>query len=463
MVQPMQFPDDEEFDVIVCGTGLKECILSGLLSVSGKKVLHIDRNSYYGGECASLNLTNLWSKFRGAEKPPEWLGASRDWNVDLIPKFIMSSGSLVKMLLHTKVTRYLQWHSVEGTYVYQYQPDGFFSSEKFIHKVPASETEVLKSNLMSLLEKNRCRLFFQFANKFDKNDPKTHKNFDVNKTKMKEVFESFGLGGSTIEFVGHAVSLHQNASYLEHPMGLTMEKVKLYIRSISRYGNSPFIYPLYGLGGLPEGFSRMSAIHGGIYMLNKPIAGFEYDSSGCVSGVIATTGEVAKCKMVICDPSYVKDTPKVRVTGKVIRAICILSEPIPSTNKANSLQIIIPQQQLKRNSDIYVMMVSGVHHVCTNGTFVAIVSTTVETNDPEAEILPALTLLGINNIKEKFVSVSDLYESTDDGTKDKVFVTESYDATSHFESAAEDCLKLWKAMTGSELVMSEDTSLANEE
>ena len=30
---------DEEYDVIVLGTGLKECILSGLLSVDGCKVL----------------------------------------------------------------------------------------------------------------------------------------------------------------------------------------------------------------------------------------------------------------------------------------------------------------------------------------------------------------------------------------------------------------------------------------
>lgn len=29
--------------------GLTECILSGVLSVKGKKVLHIDRNDHYGG------------------------------------------------------------------------------------------------------------------------------------------------------------------------------------------------------------------------------------------------------------------------------------------------------------------------------------------------------------------------------------------------------------------------------
>lgn len=45
------------------GTGLTECILSGLLSIEGKKVLHLDRNDYYGGDSASLNLTQVRSLF----------------------------------------------------------------------------------------------------------------------------------------------------------------------------------------------------------------------------------------------------------------------------------------------------------------------------------------------------------------------------------------------------------------
>lgn len=53
---------NEEYDAIVLGTGLKECILSGMLSVSGKRVLHIDRNKYYGGESASI--TPLEDLFR---------------------------------------------------------------------------------------------------------------------------------------------------------------------------------------------------------------------------------------------------------------------------------------------------------------------------------------------------------------------------------------------------------------
>lgn len=33
----------------------QECILSGLMSQSGKKILHIDKNTYYGGESATIS------------------------------------------------------------------------------------------------------------------------------------------------------------------------------------------------------------------------------------------------------------------------------------------------------------------------------------------------------------------------------------------------------------------------
>ena len=72
---------NEEYDVIILGTGLKECILSGLLSVSGKKVLHLDRNDYYGGESASLNLKQLFKKFEGDDVKlnEDALGKSKDY------------------------------------------------------------------------------------------------------------------------------------------------------------------------------------------------------------------------------------------------------------------------------------------------------------------------------------------------------------------------------------------------
>jgi RAB protein geranylgeranyltransferase component A len=43
---------------------------------------------------------------------------------------------------------------------------------------------------------------------------------------------------------------------------------------------------------------------------------------------------------------------QVRKIGKVARAIAIMSHPIPSANDSHSVQIILPQKQLGRKSDM---------------------------------------------------------------------------------------------------------------
>jgi Rab GDP dissociation inhibitor len=445
---------DEEYDVIVCGTGLKECILSGLLSVSGKKVLHLDRNDYYGGECASLNITNLWQKFRPGTEPPKELGANREWNVDLIPKFIMASGNLVQILLKTKVSRYLEWKACDRSYVYMPTEGGMFSSAKQIHSVPTTAQEGLKSSMMGMLEKPRFINFINFVVNWNEQDKSTLQGLDPRRHTMEQVYAKFGLAEATIGFIGHAVALENNDEYLKKACGAAIAKMKLYVNSLMQIGGSPFIYPLYGLGGLPEGFSRLAAINRGTYMLHKPVDGFEYDEEGKVCGV-RSGDEVAKCKMVICDPSYAV-AQKSQATRRIIRKICILGAPIPETKTkegtpALSCQIIMPQKQFKppRRNDIYIMMVSWAHQIAAKDKYVAIVSTVCETANPEQEIAPAEKLLG--PILQSFVSISEFREPTDDGTKDQVFVTTSYDPTSHFEDASTEVLKMWKTITGEEL------------
>lgn len=63
-------------------------------------------------------------------------------------------------------------------------------------------------------------------------------------------------------------------------------------------------------------------------------------------------------------------------------------------------------------------MMSFAHNVAAQGKYIAIASTTVETNDPEREIKPALDLL--EPIDQKFVNVSDQYAPTDMGTDSQV-------------------------------------------
>ncbi|XP_074554526.1 rab GDP dissociation inhibitor beta [Halichoeres trimaculatus] len=432
---------NEDYDVIVLGTGLTECILSGIMSVKGKKVLHMDRNSYYGAESASITpLEELYKRFSIPGTLPESMGKGRDWNVDLIPKFLMANGQLVSMLLITQVTRYLDFKVVEGSFVYKAGK---------IHKVPSTETEALQSGLMGLFEKRRFRNFLIWTANFDVNNPKTWEGLDPNTSTMTDVYKKFSLNQDVMDFTGHSLALYRTDDYLCKPCIETINRIKLYSESLARYGQSPYLYPLYGLGELPQGFARLSAIYGGTYMLNKPIEELVIEN-GKVVGV-KSEGEIARCKQLICDPSYALDRTK--KVGQVIRAICFLSHPINGTNNAKSCQIIFPQNQVGRKHDIYVCMISFAHNVAAQGKYIAIASTTVETCDPEKELKPALDMLA--PIEQKFVSISDLYEPTDFGTESQIFISRSYDATTHFETTCDDIKDIYKRMTGSDFDFAE--------
>ncbi|KAL4827026.1 hypothetical protein H8958_015290 [Nasalis larvatus] len=173
---------------------------------------------------------------------------------------------------------------------------------------------------------------------------------------------------------------------------------------------------------------KLSAIYESTYMLNKPIEEIIVQN-GKVIGV-KSEGEIAHCKQLICDLRYVKDRPE--KVGQVIRVICILSHLIKNTSDVNSCQIIIPQNQVSRKSDICVCTISSAHSVTAQGKYIAIVTTTVETKEPEKEVRPALELL--EPTRWEFVSISGLLVPKDLVTESQIFISRAYNPTTHFET-----------------------------
>ncbi|XP_023269960.1 rab GDP dissociation inhibitor beta-like [Seriola lalandi dorsalis] len=426
----------QEYDIIVLGTGLKECILSGLMSLNGKKVLHIDKNPFYGGESASISpLQELYKKFK-VSGPAKSMGRGKEWNVDLIPKFFLTNGELVKILVHTDVTRYLDFRVVDGSFVYKAGK---------VHKVPATEEDAQASDLMGMFDKRRFRKLLLFALNFDVRNPRTYQEVDPNKTTTRDLFCRFDLGLDVMEFTGHAIALHGSDSYLDQPCLETIRRIRLYSESLSRHNTSPYLYPVYGLGELPQGFARLSAEYGGTFLLNKTVEEIVMEN-GKVKAV-KSEGKLFHCKQLICDPSYVPN--RVRKVGRAVRVICLLNHPVKNTHEASSCQIVIPQAQLNRKSDIYISVASYAHNVASDGMYIATVSTTAETSNPEKEVQPGLELL--EPIMQKFVSVSNLFVPNEDGKKSQIFVSRSCDATNHCESECEDIKDLYRRITGAEL------------
>jgi len=443
-----------EYDVVVLGTGLTECILSGVLSVKGKKVLHIDRNSHYGGEAASVNLETLFKKYGNysqGEEPWKKYGRLNDWNIDLVPKFLMSSGELTNILVSTDVTRYLEFKQVAGSYVQQGS-----GPKATVAKVPSDAGEALKSPLMGIFEKRRMKSFIEWVGTFDPKDSSTHKGLDINNCTMKDVFDKFGLENSTKDFIGHAMALYQTDEFItaKGKAPEAIERIRLYGNSVARYGKSPYIYPLYGLGELPQGFARLSAIYGGTYMLNTDVDEIKYDGDKAVGIKATMTGMdemkfETKAGMIIADPSYFPGQAK--VVGHVLRAICILKHPLAGTNDSDSAQLIIPQSQVGRKNDIYIACVSAAHNVCPKDYWIAIVSTIAETtSNHHLELQPGLERLG--KIEEQFMGAPiPIYEPTESGSKSNIYLSKSYDASSHFETTTDDVKDIYRRATGEEL------------
>ncbi|KAG5226593.1 ubiquitin-specific protease 2B [Salix suchowensis] len=317
---------DEEYDVIVLGTGLKECIPSG--------------------ESTSLNLSQLWKRFRGSDQPPESLGASKECNVYV---FTLSFSFVLLVYYRQwwfgscsdthRCYQYLNFKAIDGSFVY---------NKGKIHKVLATDVEALKSPLMGLFEKRRARKFFIYVQDYEDNDPKSHEGLDLTKVTAREVISKYGLEDDTIDFIGHALALHLDDSYLDQPALVFVTRMKLYAESLASFqGGSPYIYPLHGLAELPQSFARLSAVFGGIYMLNKPECKVEFDESGKAIGV-TSEGEIAKCKKVVCDPSYLPN-----------------------------------KKQLGRKSDVYLFCCSYAHNAAPKGKYIAFVSTEAKTDNPE--------------------------------------------------------------------------------
>jgi Rab GDP dissociation inhibitor len=450
-------------------------------TLTRSQVLHIDRNGYYGGEAASLNLNQVcccvsWRRGVGSftfspstpppptnplthpsihkkkkhaqqfferfhpatPSPPPTLGPARDYNIDLVPKFIMGGGKLTQTLVRTGVTRYLEFKAVDGAFVL---------NRGRVERVPATDMEALRSPLMGLFEKRRARSFFIYVQDYRLDDPRTHAGRDLARMPMGALYAEFGLDPATVDFIGHGLALHTDDAYLNKPALETVTRIQLYNDSLHRFAGtrSPYIYPLYGLGELPQAFARLAAVHGGTYMLGQAGAEVVWEDGKAVG--VTTENGTARAPLVVGDPSYFPG--RTSLASRVVRAACILAHPIPGTADAASTQVILPQKQTGRRHDIYVFCCSAAHCVSPKGKWLAFVSTTVETDSPEAELAPGLALLGA--IEEQAVWVTDVRVPDDDGKASRAFISRGYDATSHFESTIDDVLDLYTRITGKEL------------
>ena len=160
---------------------------------------------------------------------------------------------------------------------------------------------------------------------------------------MRQVFEHFDLQDNTVDFIGHALALHANDEYLDEAAVGTMTRLKKYIDCKDKNQVSPFQFPTQGIGQLSEKICKLCARRNITYLMGVEIDEIIIDHEGKFTGLQCREKQV-KAPILICDTGYGRQVDKVDVTGKVVRAICLMDHAIPNTLSARSMFITMPQK-----------------------------------------------------------------------------------------------------------------------
>ena len=121
------------------------------------------------GRADTSKLFKKYGNYQQGTEPWKKYGRVNDWNIDLVPKLLMSNGELTNILVSTDVTRYLEFRQIAGSYVQQGN-----GARATVAKVPSDAGEALRSPLMGLFEKRRAKKFLDWVGAFDENNPASY-------------------------------------------------------------------------------------------------------------------------------------------------------------------------------------------------------------------------------------------------------------------------------------------------
>ncbi|EPS40543.1 hypothetical protein H072_5603 [Dactylellina haptotyla CBS 200.50] len=134
------------WDAVIVGTGLRESILAAALTRAGKRVLHLDRNPYYGSEYTALSLDELetWARLHQADfhlpdlQDPPMLAKPRSYTLSLSPGLLYTTSPLLSLLVASGIHESLEFLRVGGWFIYR--PDT--GADETLTPVPNSREDV---------------------------------------------------------------------------------------------------------------------------------------------------------------------------------------------------------------------------------------------------------------------------------------------------------------------------------
>ncbi|XP_055906238.1 rab proteins geranylgeranyltransferase component A [Eupeodes corollae] len=407
----------KEFDLVVVGTGFTESAVAAAASRIGKTVLHVDPNDFYGSCWASFNLENFQSFLSNNIKtetndiaytkqiwyiPAEetdtvtetetsstneddWtqtkvLKSSRKFNIDLTPKLLFSAGKLVDLLVSSNICRYAEFRAIDRI-------STLYGGE--LLNVPCSRTDVFNTKDLSIVEKRLLMKLLTSCMNFDDKSEEFAKYQD--KTFL-EYLKANKLTEKIIHCVMNSIAMCNERTTLNEGV----EKMKSYLQSLGRYGNSPFLFPMYGCGEIPQCFCRLCAVFGGTYCLKRKVNVVSTKEDAIT---LQVDGHILDAKHLVVSsgslpvgvfPSNCLAEGQQRC-GNLARGVFISSTPIGNEDQnsgGGGVNVIRLIDSLDTTRGAILLQLSHYSGTCPKGLYLIHITAEAVSNDPEADLEP---------------------------------------------------------------------------
>ena len=252
---------------------------------------------------------------------------SRKFNLDLSPKILFSRGLLVEYLISANISHYAEFKIVSRILTYM---------NGMIEEVPCSRSDVFSSELINVLEKRALMRFMTFCLTFE-DCPEQYESFKDKP--FVDFLKSRKLTTNLQHIIVNAIAgVPAKTSTL-----LGLKSTQNFLRSLGRYGNTPFLWSLYGAGELPQAFCRMCAVFGGIYCLRKNVKSLILNEDGkkCLA-VVSEASQRLNTQWLIMERSYVPAVFKIATQSMKSRAILITDRSMKPAEREHICLLTMP-------------------------------------------------------------------------------------------------------------------------
>lgn len=278
----------------------------------------------------------------------------RRFNIDLVSKLIYSRGSLVDLLIQSKVSRYTEFKIV--TRILTYRNDK-------VEQVPCSRADVFASKQLSMVEKRMLMKFLTFCLDFEQY-PEEYQ--EVSDQPFWEFLRTKKLTENLQHFVLYSIAMVTKETRTEDGLKATQH----FLRCLGRYGNTPFLFPLYGLGEIPQCFCRMSAVFGGIYCLRHSVQCLVVDKEkNSCKAVIDTHGQRISCSHFVVEDSFVRDHWKSKEERHISRAVLISDQSVLPADSDQQISLLTVPPLEPGGPAVQMVELCSSSMTCMPGTF----------------------------------------------------------------------------------------------